>query len=81
MPILKKTKITKPDFVEAALVMILAFWIIIVLWLLQKAVTATIISVLTMESLMVIFTAFITIVLLVLAVILADIRKEMKEVY
>jgi hypothetical protein len=81
MVILKKTKITKPDFVEASLVMILAFWIVIVLWLLQKAITATIISSLTMESLVVIFTAFMTIVLLVIAVILADIRKEMKEVY
>ncbi len=81
MAILKQTKITKPDFVEASLVLILACWIIAVIWLLKAAITATIISIYTMESLNVIFLAFTTIVLLVIAVILADIRKELKGVY
>jgi len=81
MAILKHTKITKPDFIEASLVIILAGWIVAVLWLLQKAITAEIISILTMESLVVIFMAFTTIILLVVAVILADIRKELKGVY
>ena len=81
MALIKQTKITKPDFVEATLVIVLALWTIIVMWLLQKAITATIISSLTMESLVVIFTAFMTIILLVIAVILADIRKELKGVY
>ncbi len=81
MAIIKRTKITKPDFVEATLVIVLALWTVLVMWMLQKAITATIISSLTMESLIVIFTAFMTIVLLVIAVILADIRKELKGVY
>ena len=81
MAIIKQTKITKPDFVEATLVIVLALWTVLVMWMLQKAITATIISSLTMESLVVIFTAFMTIVLLVIAVILADIRKELKGVY
>lgn len=79
--VLRHTKVTRPDFVEATLVLILAFWIIAVLWLLKTAITAEIISILTMESLTVIFTAFLTIIVLVIAVILADIRKELKEVY
>jgi len=81
MAVLKRTKITKPDFAEVSLVIVLAFWIIAVVWLLKSAITATIISVLTMESLNVIFLAFTTIVLLVIAIILADIRKELKGVY
>ena len=81
MAILKHTKITKPDFIEASLVIILAMWIIAVLWLLSKAITADIISVITMEAMSVIFLAFTTIVLLVIAVILADIRKELKGAY
>lgn len=81
MALLKQTKITKPDFVEASLVLILACWIIAVIWLLKSAITAKIISIYTMESLNVIFLAFTTIVLLVIAVIMADIRKELKGVY
>lgn len=81
MALIKHTKITKPDFIEATLVIILAFWIIAVLWMLRNAITASIISILTMESLNVIFLAFTTIILLVIAVILADIRKELKGVY
>jgi ABC-type multidrug transport system fused ATPase/permease subunit len=81
MALIKQTKITKPDFVEATLVIVLALWTIIVMWLLQKAITAIIISSLTMESLVVIFTAFMTIIMLVIAVVLADIRKELKGVY
>ena len=81
MALLKQTKITKPDFVEASLVLILACWIVAVIWLLRSAITAKVISIFTMESLNVIFLAFTTIVLLVIAVIIADIRKELKGVY
>lgn len=81
MALIKKTKITQPDFIEASLVVVLAFWIVAVLWLLQKAITASIISTLTMESLTVIFTAFMTIILLVIAILVADVRKELKGVY
>lgn len=81
MALIKKTKITQPDFIEASLVIVLAFWIVAVLWLLQKAITANIISELTMESLTVVFTAFMTIVLLVIAILVADVRKELKGVY
>ena len=81
MVMLKHTKITKPDFAEVSLIMVLAVWIIAVIWLLKSAITADVISILTMESLNVIFLAFTTIVLLVIAIILADIRKELKGVY
>jgi hypothetical protein len=81
MAVLRHTKITKPDFIEATLVVIFAFWIIAVLWMLKQAISADIISLLTMESLVVIFVAFTTIVLLVIAIILADIRKELKGAY
>jgi len=81
MALIKQTKVTKPDFIEATLVVIFAFWVIAVLWMLRAAITANIISLLTMESLVVIFGAFTTIVLLVIAIILADIRKELKGVY
>ncbi|MEM2874143.1 MAG: hypothetical protein QW063_01695 [Candidatus Nanoarchaeia archaeon] len=81
MAVLKETKITKPDLVEASLVIILAIWIITVLWLINSALKQGIVSILTIESLSMFFLAFTSIVTLVVAVILADIRKEFKEKY
>ena len=81
MAVLKDTKITKPDLVEASLVMILALWIIAVLWLISSALRQGTISLLTIDSLAMFFLAFISITVLVIGVILADIRKEMKGVY
>ena len=81
MAVLKNTKVTKPDIVEATLVTILAVWIIAVLWLINTALRQGTISLLTIDSLSMFFLAFISITTLVIAIILADVRKEMKEVY
>ncbi len=81
MAVLKETKITKPDLVEATLVAIMTLWIITVLWLISAALKQGTISLLTIDSLSMFFLAFISITLLVIAVVLADVRKEMKEVY
>jgi hypothetical protein len=81
MALLKETKVTKPDVVEATLVVILALWIITVLWLISTALKQGTISLLTIDSLAMFFLAFISITILVIAIVLADIRKEMKEVY
>jgi hypothetical protein len=81
MALLKETKVTKPDVVEATLVVILALWIITVLWLISTALKQGTISLLTIDSLAMFFLAFISITVLVIAIVLADVRKEMKEVY
>ncbi|MCX6775098.1 MAG: hypothetical protein NTY99_03360 [DPANN group archaeon] len=81
MAVLKETKITKPDLVEATLVVILALWIITVLWLISTALKQGMISLLTIDSLAMFFLAFISITVLVIAIVLADVRKELKEVY
>jgi len=81
MEIIKPTKTTKPDFIEASLILILAIWIVATLWLLDKAMNFDIQSLLTWESLGTFFTAFGTIAVLVVAIIVADIRKEVKEMY
>jgi Kef-type K+ transport system membrane component KefB len=81
MALLKQTKITKPDFVELSLIIVFVAWIIAILWLLRKVITFQIISLFTIESLSTIFLTFITLILLVIAIILADIRKELKNVY
>lgn len=81
MAVLRETKITKPDLVEASLVIILAAWIVVVLWLINSALKQGTISIMTIESLSMFFLAFISIVILVIAVLLADVRKEFKEKY
>lgn len=79
--ILHNTKTKAPDIVELAMLGILVIWIITTIWLLARAMTLPILSSITWESLQTIFTAFISITILVLAVILADIRKELKDLY
>ena len=81
MAVLRRTKLSKPDVVEASLVIILAIWIIAVLWLINTALQQEIISILAIDSLTMFFTAFISIVLIVTTIILADIRKELKRAY
>lgn len=81
MAVLKPTRMSKPDLVEAALVIILAIWVISVLWLINTALQQEVISSLTIESLSMFFLAFSTVVLLVIAIIMADIRKEIKGAY
>ena len=81
MGILKTSDVTRPDLVEATLVIILTVWIIAVLWLINLGLKAAVINLLTIESLTMFFTAFMSISVLVIAVILADIRKELKSAY
>lgn len=81
MAIIKQTKVTKPDLVEALLVIILAIWIIVTLWLLERAISFQIQSIITWQSLTTFFASFVSIIVLVIAVLIADIRKEIKELY
>ena len=81
MVVLKQTKVTAPDFVEALLIIILAIWVLIVLWLIERAITFDIQSIITWQSLTTFFAAFASIIVLVIAVLVADIRKEIKELY
>ncbi|MEM4248096.1 MAG: hypothetical protein QXH80_02420 [Candidatus Nanoarchaeia archaeon] len=81
MEIVKRATITKPDMIEASLIVILAIWIVAVLWLLDKAMIFEVQSLLTWQSLATFFTAFASISVLVVAVLVADIRKEVKEMY
>ena len=81
MSIIHKTRVQKPDWVEFGLVIILAVWGISVIWLLQKVVTARSFELLSWTSLQTFFVGFISIVLIAIAILLADIRKEIKEIY
>jgi len=77
--ILHPTKHKSPDLVEFGLLGALAVWTIAVIWLLASAVTSG--NPNSWQALEVIFIAFISITLLVIAVILADMRKEIKDLY
>jgi hypothetical protein len=81
MEIIKQAKITKPDMIEASLIVILAMWIISVLWLLDKAMNFEVQTLLTWQSLTTFFAAFASIAVLVIAILVADIRKEVKDMY
>ncbi len=81
MALLRPHTTTKPDLIEALLVIILAIWTIVSMWLIEKAVSFQIQSLLTWQSLTTFFAAFISIIILVIAVLIADIRKEIKELY
>jgi len=81
MEIIKQAKITKPDMIEASLIVILAMWIISVLWLLDKAMNFEVQTLLTWQSLTTFFAAFASIAILVIAILVADIRKEVKDMY
>ena len=68
-----------PDFIEVVLVLILAIWTISVFYLLRQAATLTEINLISWTSLVAFFTGFSSIVLIVIAVIVADIRKELSK--
>ncbi len=78
MAFLHPTKIKQPDPVELGLITVLVIWSVAVLWLLQKAITAKVLELLSWTSLQAFFLAFCSIVLVVIAILLADIRKELK---
>lgn len=74
--LLKKTVIRNPDLIELVLVGILAIWTVTTLLLIKQAITVTGFNMLSWTSLTTFFTGFMSIVGLVIAVIIADIRKE-----
>lgn len=76
-----KTKIKKPDAVELGLVIVLAIWSLSVIWLLERAITAQFIEVISWMSLTAFFAGFASVMVVVLAILVADIRKEIKELY
>ena len=78
MGLLRPTRTSKPDAVEATLVVTLAIWVVSVLWLINMGLSQNIISQLTIDSLTMFFAAFSSIVFLVIAVLLANIRKELR---
>jgi hypothetical protein len=75
---IEKTRIRNPDFVELGLIGILVVWSLSAFMLLQQAADLSIGtgSLLSWTSLTTFFTGIISIVLIVIAVILADMRKE-----
>jgi len=79
MALLHPTRIKQPDITELGLIAVLVVWSLSVLWLIQRAVTAKVLELLSWTSLTAIFIAFSSIVLLVIAILLADIRKELKQ--
>ncbi|HKZ49410.1 MAG TPA: hypothetical protein VJ110_00165 [Candidatus Nanoarchaeia archaeon] len=81
MAVLRPTRTSKPDLIEATLVITLAVWVISVLWLINTALKQTVITSLTIDSLTMFFMAFATVVLLVVAIIMADVRKELRGAY
>ncbi|MEK6807421.1 MAG: hypothetical protein AABX75_00165 [Nanoarchaeota archaeon] len=78
MALIHPTKVKQPDPVEFGLIAVLVIWSISVLWLLQMAATARVLELLSWTSLLAFFMAFASIVLVVIAILLADIRKELK---
>ncbi|MFH0868806.1 MAG: hypothetical protein V1839_01115 [archaeon] len=81
MSLIKDIKSSKPDSVEAILVIVLAVWTIVTMWLLERAISFQVQSLITWQALSTFFMAFISILVIVIAVILADMRKEMKGLY
>lgn len=77
MAMLKKTRITKPDIVEVTLVVVLAIWVVALLWLINLALKSGIISLLAVDSLSMFALVFISVVVMVIAILLADIRKAL----
>ncbi len=81
MAIVHKTRIKKPDYIELGLLIILAVWGVSVIWLLQRVVTARSFELLSWTSLQTFFIGFISIALIAIAILIADIRKEIKDIY
>lgn len=77
--ILHPTKHKSPDLVEFGLLGVLAIWTLAIIWLLADAITSN--NPNSWQALQLIIIAFISITLLVIAIILADMRKEVKDLY
>jgi hypothetical protein len=75
---IEKTVIKNPDFVELGLIGVLVVWSISAFMLLQQATQLGISSgLLSWTSLIAFFTGMCSVVLIVIAIIIANIRKEL----
>jgi len=72
---MRRTNLKDPDMIELLLIGILAIWTISTFYLLRTASTLANIEMVSWTSLTAFFSGFGTIVLLVIAVLVADIRK------
>ena len=68
----------KPDFVEGGLLAVLTVWIVSVLYLINQASTAVSMSELSWISLTTFFTALSSVVLLVVAILLARLIRRLR---
>lgn len=73
---LRQTVIKDPDMIELVLIGILAIWTVSTILLIRQAITVTGFNMLSWTSLTTFFVGFLSIVALVVAIIVADIRKE-----
>ena len=74
-----KTSLSNPDLIELVLVIILAIWTVSVFYLLRQASTFAEINLVSWTSLTAFFTGFASITIIVIAIIVADIRKELSR--
>jgi hypothetical protein len=75
---IKKTVIKNPDIVELGLISVLVVWSISAFMLLQQAANLGIASgLLSWTSLIAFFTGMCSVILIVIAIIVANIRKEL----
>ncbi len=74
---LSETKVKEPDAVELVLIGILVIWTVAAFYLLRMASTFEIESLVSWTSLTAFFVGFSSIVLIVIAILLADIRKSL----
>jgi len=76
---MKKVVTKSPDLIQIMLIGILAIWLIIVAYLLQQAATSAVISLISWNSLIAFFYGFMSLALIVVAILVADIRKEVTK--
>jgi len=75
---MEKTVIRNPDFIELGLISVLVVWSISAFMLLQQAANLGIASgLLSWTSLIAFFTGMCSVILIVIAIIVANIRKEL----
>jgi hypothetical protein len=75
---IQKTRIRDPDYVEIGLIGVLVIWSISAFMLLQQAANISLNGgLLSWTSLTTFFVGVMSVILIVIAVILADIRKEL----
>ena len=74
--LVRKTRVNEPDIIELVLIGILAIWTVSIILLIKQAITITGYNILSWTSLTTFFMGFTSIVILVIAILVANIRKE-----